>query len=110
MRISDWSSDVCSSDLSNIPQTRTPDAHFFVESRYKGTRTVVIQPDYNDCSKFADLWLHPQQGTDAALAMAMGHVILKEFHIERQAPYFADYCRRYTDMPMLVRQIGRAHV
>src|SRR5690606_9812865 len=84
-------------------QTRTPDAHFYTEVRYKGTRTVVIQPDYSDCSKFADLWLHPQQGTDAALALAMGHVILKEFHLERQAPYFADYCRRYTDMPMLVR-------
>jgi len=88
---------------SNVPQTRTPDAHFFTEGRYRGTRTVVIQPDYNDCSKFADLWLHPQQGTDAALAMAMGHVILKEFHVERQAPYFTDYCRRYTDLPFLVR-------
>jgi nitrate reductase alpha subunit len=28
-------------------------------------------------AKFADLWLHPKQGTDAALAMAMGHVILR---------------------------------
>src|SRR3546814_4774408 len=35
--------------------------------------------------------------------MAMGHVILKEFHIDRTTPYFADYARRYTDMPFLVR-------
>src|SRR5690606_2524737 len=25
---------------SNVPQTRTPDAHFFTEVRYKGTKTV----------------------------------------------------------------------
>jgi nitrate reductase / nitrite oxidoreductase, alpha subunit len=33
----------------------------------------------------------------------MGHVILKEYHVDRQVPYFRDYVRRYTDMPMLVR-------
>jgi nitrate reductase alpha subunit len=49
------------------------------------------------------LWLHPKQGTDAALAMAMGHVILREFFLDRTVAYFQDYCRRYTDMPMLVR-------
>jgi nitrate reductase alpha subunit len=27
---------------SNVPQTRTPDAHFFTEVRYKGTKTVAI--------------------------------------------------------------------
>ena len=29
---------------SNVPQTRTPDAHFYTESRYKGTKSVVISP------------------------------------------------------------------
>jgi nitrate reductase alpha subunit len=47
----------------------------------------------------------PKQGTDAALSMAMGHVILGEFHIDRQAKYFNDYARQYTDMPMLVRLV-----
>jgi nitrate reductase alpha subunit len=88
---------------SNVPQTRTPDAHFFVEARYNGTKVVAITPDYAEVAKLSDLWLHPKQGTDAALAMAMGHVILREFFLDRQVPYFQDYCRRYTDMPMLVR-------
>ena len=88
---------------SNVPQTRTPDAHFYTEARYKGAKSVVISPDYSEASKFADLWISVKQGTDAALAMAMGHVILREFHIDRQAGYFADYLRQYTDMPMLVR-------
>ena len=59
---------------SNVPQTRTPDAHFFVEARYNGTKVVAITPDYSEVAKLSDLWLHPKQGTDAALAMAMGHV------------------------------------
>ena len=88
---------------SNVPQTRTPDAHFFVEARYNGTKVVAITPDYAEVAKFSDLWLHPKQGTDAAFAMAMGHVILREFFLDRQVPYFQDYTRRYTDMPMLVR-------
>jgi nitrate reductase alpha subunit len=64
---------------------------------------VVISPDYSEAAKFGDLWLAPQAGTDAALAMAMGHVILKEFYIDRTTPYFDDYARRYSDLPLLVR-------
>ncbi len=88
---------------SNVPQTRTPDAHFYTEARYSGTKSAVISPDYSEASKFADIWLNPKQGTDAALSMAMGHVILREFHLDRQSEYFTDYARRFTDMPMLVR-------
>ncbi|MBC8831158.1 molybdopterin-dependent oxidoreductase, partial [Escherichia coli] len=61
--------------------------------------------DYSEGAKFGDLWLHPKQGTDAALALAMGHVILKEFHLAGQSDYFVDYCKRYTDMPCLVRLV-----
>ncbi|MGB3427791.1 MAG: nitrate reductase subunit alpha [Burkholderiaceae bacterium] len=88
---------------SNVPQTRTPDAHFFTEVRYKGAKTVAITPDYSEVAKLADIWLHPQQGTDAALGMALGHVIMKEFHLgERKSAYFEDYARKTTDLPMLV--------
>ncbi|WP_340160129.1 nitrate reductase subunit alpha [uncultured Hoeflea sp.] len=88
---------------SNVPQTRTPDAHFYTEARYRGTKSAVICPDYSEASKFSDIWLNAKQGTDAALGMAFGHVILREFHLDRQAEYFEDYCRRYSDMPMLVQ-------
>jgi nitrate reductase / nitrite oxidoreductase, alpha subunit len=90
---------------SNVPQTRTPDAHFYTEARYKGTKSVVICPDYSEASKFADLWISVKQGTDAALGMAMGHVILREFYFDRQVKYFEDYARQYTDMPFLVRLV-----
>ncbi len=90
---------------SNVPQTRTPDAHFFTEVRYKGTKTVAVTPDYSEVAKLSDIWLHPKQGTDAALAMAMGHVALKEFYFPDsgvRSAYFDDYARRYTDLPLLV--------
>ena len=88
---------------SNVPQTRTPDAHFYTEARYRGAKSVVICPDYSEASKFSDLWLAVKQGTDAALGLAFGHVILKEFHDDRQVPYFREYLRKYSDLPMLVR-------
>ncbi|MFC5814800.1 nitrate reductase subunit alpha [Nonomuraea harbinensis] len=88
---------------SNVPVTRTPDAHYMTEARYRGQKVVVMSPDFSDAAKFADEWLAPHPGTDGALAMAMGHVILKEFFVDSATPYFADYVRRYTDLPFLVR-------
>jgi len=87
---------------TNLPVTRTPDAHFMTEARYKGQKVVVVSPDYADHVKFADDWLPAAPGTDGALAMAMGHVILTEFFRDRQVPYFTDYVKTYTDAPFLV--------
>jgi nitrate reductase alpha subunit len=87
---------------SNIPTTRTPDAHFMTEARYKGQKVVTVSPDYADNTKFADEWMAAAPGTDGALAMAMGHVILKEFYVDRQVPMFVDYAKRFTDLPFLV--------
>ncbi len=87
---------------ANLPITRTPDAHFMTEARYRGQKVVVVSPDDSDHTKFADDWLAAHPGTDGALAMAMGHVILKEFYVDRQVPRFVDYVRRFTDLPMLV--------
>ncbi|MFD2760801.1 nitrate reductase subunit alpha [Lentibacillus juripiscarius] len=87
---------------TNLPQTRTPDAHFMVEARYNGTKVVGVSPDYAEYEKFADIWLPARAGTDAALAMAMTHVILKEFYVDKETPYFTDYAKKYTDLPYLV--------
>lgn len=87
---------------SSIPTTRTPDAHFYSEVRYKGAKVVAMAPDYAEQVKFADLWMQLRQGTDAAAFLAMGHVALREFYLERQDPYFDEYARSYTDLPMQV--------
>jgi len=87
---------------SNLPVTRTPDAHWMAEARYRGQKVIAVAPDYADNVKFADEWLPARPGTDGALAMAMGHVVLKEFFVDRQAPYFVEYVKQYTDLPYLV--------
>ncbi len=87
---------------SNLPVTRTPDAHWMAEARYRGQKVVAVAPDYADNVKFADEWLAAAPGTDGALAMAMGHVVLREFFVDREVPYFTDYVSRFTDLPFLV--------
>ncbi|MFV2195145.1 nitrate reductase subunit alpha [Nocardiopsis sp. LOL_012] len=87
---------------SNVPVTRTPDAHWMAEARYRGQKVVVVSPDYSDATKFADEWLAPHPGTDGALAMAMGHVILKERFVDAPTARFTEYARSYTDLPFLV--------
>jgi nitrate reductase alpha subunit len=88
---------------SNVPVTRTPDAHWMAEARYRGQKVVVVSPDFSDAAKFADEFLSVRPGTDGALAMAMGHVLLKEFFVERDTPSFTGYVKRFTDLPFLVR-------
>ncbi|MCE5291742.1 MAG: nitrate reductase subunit alpha [Nocardiaceae bacterium] len=87
---------------SNVPVTRTPDAHYMTEARYRGQKVVVVSPDYADNTKFADEWLPARPGTDAALAMAMGHVILKEFFVDRTTSRFDSYVKKYTDLAYLI--------
>ncbi|OBH92931.1 nitrate reductase subunit alpha [Mycobacterium sp. E2733] len=88
---------------SNVPITRTPDAHWMAEARYRGTKVVTVSPDYADNTKFADEWMPCAAGTDGALAMAMGHVILSECYVQKEVPFFADFARRYTDLPFLIK-------
>ncbi|MDR1186024.1 MAG: nitrate reductase subunit alpha [Bifidobacteriaceae bacterium] len=88
---------------SNVPVTRTPDAHFMTEARYKGAKVVAVAPDYAENVKFADDWLAPAPGTDGALAFAMGHVVLRDFHRDRRVDRFEAYVKKYTDAPFLVR-------
>lgn len=87
---------------SNVPMTRTPDAHWMTEARYRGQKVVAVAPDYAENVKFADEWVSPAPGTDGALAMAMGHVVLREFFVEKQVPFFVDYNKSYTDLPYLI--------
>ncbi|MCB0823651.1 MAG: nitrate reductase subunit alpha [Bacteroidales bacterium] len=87
---------------ANLGMTRTPDVHFFSEARHNGTKTVVFSPDFNMVAKYADKWVPVHAGQDGAFWMAVVHVILKEYHYEKQVSYFIDYAKRYTDSPFLI--------
>lgn len=88
---------------SNVPLTRTPDAHFLTEARYRGAKVISVSPDFAESTTTADDWMAVRQGTDGALAMAMGHVILNEYYVKQQVPYFIDYSKQYTDFPFAIQ-------
>ncbi|MCF8371696.1 MAG: nitrate reductase subunit alpha [Bacteroidales bacterium] len=92
---------------ANLGMTRTPDVHFFSESRHNGTKTVVLSPDFNMVAKYADNWIPLHAGQDGAFWMAVTHIILKEYHHEKQTPYFIEYTKRYTDSPFLVELVEK---
>ncbi len=87
---------------SNLNMTRTPDCHFAAEARHNGTKMVVFSPDFSQVAKYADEWMAINAGQDGAWWMAVNHVLLKEFHHDKQTPYFLDYVKKYTDAPLLV--------
>ena len=63
---------------------------FIREARQAGARIVVIDPARTRTSEQADWHVRPRPGTDAALALGMMHVIV------RDGLHDADYVDRYT--------------
>ena len=63
---------------------------FITEARRKGAKLVVIDPYRTRTAAVADWFLPINPGTDAALALAMMHVIINE------NLHDADYVARYT--------------
>jgi nitrate reductase alpha subunit len=90
---------------ANLNMTRTPDCHFFAESRHNGTKAIVFSPDFSQVAKYADQWVPLHAGSDGAFWMAVTHVILKEFHHQNKNSYFIDYVKKYTDSPYLVELV-----
>lgn len=90
---------------ANLNMTRTPDCHYVAEARHNGSKLVVFSPDFNQVAKFADEWVPVHAGQDGAFWMAVSHIILKEFHHEKQTPYFINYVKKYTDCPFLVEVV-----
>jgi len=100
----DWYNAKMIADMgANLNMTRTPDCHFFAESRHNGTKTVVFSPDMSQVVKYADQWVPVHAGSDGAFWMAVTHVILTEFHYKRKSDYFVKYVKQYTDSPFLVK-------
>ncbi|WP_226023788.1 molybdopterin-dependent oxidoreductase [Halomicrobium salinisoli] len=83
---------------SNVNVTRIPDAKYFLEAAYEGTKRVGIFPDYSQTAIHCDEWLAPDPGSDIALALGMARTIVDE------DLYDAAHLREQTDMPLLVRE------
>ncbi len=48
------------------------------DAKARGAKMVVLDPLRTQAAAMADLWLQPRPGTDAAIAMAMMHLLLAE--------------------------------
>ncbi len=73
--------------------TLTSNVHlwpYVLEARKRGAEIVAIDPYRNRTAAAADRWLAIRPGTDAALALAMAHVALRDGLADR------DYLERYT--------------
>jgi len=87
---------------ANLNMTRTPDCHFIPEARQNGSKLVVFSPDFSQVSKYADQWVAINAGQDGAFWMAVVHVILKEFYVDKRTEEFDAYIKQYSDSPFLV--------
>lgn len=78
-----WGSNTLTSNLHLWP--------FVLEAQKQGARVIVIDPAQTRTARAADEWIAIRPGTDAALALAMMHVIIDE------NLHDADYVERYTE-------------
>ena len=74
-----------------------PEAHWKLESIERGARVVVITPEYNPTAYRADYWIPVRPETDGALFLGALKIIFDENMHDH------DFCKSYTDMPILVR-------
>ena len=81
----------------NPNYSNIPNMHFVNEARYRGARVVCITPDYNASAVHADEWVPVEMGSDAALGLAMAHVMLEE------SIFDVAFVSEQTDLPLLVR-------
>jgi DMSO reductase family type II enzyme molybdopterin subunit len=70
---------------------------YYSAARYNGTKIICISPDYSPSAIHADRWVPVNIGTDAALALSMAEVIVRE------KLYDTAFVREQTDLPFLVR-------
>lgn len=62
-------------------------------AKKRGARFIVIDPKRTPVAEMADLWLAPRLGTDAALALAMIDVMIREKHYD--AEFVARWCEGF---------------
>jgi nitrate reductase alpha subunit len=83
---------------SNVNVTRIPDAKYFLDAGYDGTKRVGVFTDYSQTAIHTDEWIAPDPGTDTELALGMAR------HIVDEGMYDEPHLKEQTDMPLLVRE------
>ena len=71
-------------------------------AKKRGARMIVVDPKRTQAAQMADLWLAPQVGTDAALALAMIHVLISEGLFDRA--FVAQWCHGFDELAARVAE------
>ena len=88
----------------NWISTKMPDAHWLTEARLKGTKVVAVTVEYSSTCSKADEIIIIRPGTDAALALGIAHVLIRE------KLYDEEFIKCFTDLPLLVRMDTLEHL
>jgi thiosulfate reductase / polysulfide reductase chain A len=65
-------------------------------AKKRGARVIVIDPKRTPAAQIADLWLTPRIGTDAALALAMAEVLIREQLYDKG--FVAQWCHGFDEL------------
>jgi anaerobic selenocysteine-containing dehydrogenase len=68
-----------------------PHAQRIIEARMQGAKIAVMNARLSSATSKADYWLAPYPGTEAAVLLAMAHVLMEEDLFD------ADFVRRWTN-------------
>ena len=71
-------------------------------AKKRGARIIVIDPKRTAAAQMADLWLAPRVGTDAALALAMIHVLISEELYDKA--FVAQWCHGFAQLAERARR------
>jgi len=82
----------------NMVETAPGMSHFLFEAQERGARLVAIDPRFTPTAAHADTYVPIEPGTDAALALGMAHVILRDGLEDR------GYLLDHSAAPFLVRE------
>lgn len=63
---------------ANPVNSQQQNTHFLLEAKEKGTKLVVIDPVFTATAAKADMYVPIKPGTDAALAMAIMNIVVRE--------------------------------
>ena len=90
--------------VTTRPRPTSTRWRLILEAQEAGARIAVIDPRSTDTTDAADLHLQPRPGTDGALALGLGHVIVAENRhaaafLDEHALGFEAYRKRVAEYP-----------
>lgn len=74
--------------------------HFIKDAQDKGARVITIDPNYTATVSKSDQWVRIKRGSDWALAMGMGKIVVDEGLTDE------DFLKKATVAPFLVKEDG----